>query len=64
MGLFFLLFAVVVSGLAWTEYRAYHAGGHGPARLEVAIGLAAMFFYFGVSSFWRSHRKARRMNQQ
>ncbi len=60
MGLIFLVFGTAMAGLAWVEYRAFRAGEHGPARYQLAIGLAAMFLYFGISSFWRSHRKARR----
>jgi hypothetical protein len=59
-GAIFLFFGLGISAKAWSEYQAYRASGHNPQRLELAIALAVMFLYFGISSFWRSRRKARR----
>lgn len=59
-GSIFLLFAFGIAGKAWSEYQAYHSGKQGPGRFEFTLLLALMFLYFGVSSFWRSRRKAKR----
>lgn len=57
-GLFFVVFALVGSIAFWKEYRAWAAGKIGPGRAVLAICFAAMFAWFGVSSFWRASRKS------
>lgn len=59
VGLIYLVFGLGIAGLAFAEYRAFRTGEHRPVRFEMAAALAALFFYFGVTSFWRSRRKAR-----
>jgi hypothetical protein len=59
VGLIYLVFGLGIAGLAFAEYRACRTGEHRPVRFEIAVALAALFFYFGVTSFWRSRRKAR-----
>lgn len=57
MGLFFLVFGLVVAYGAFREYRAYTAGKMGPGRAIMAAVLAAMFLYFAISAFIRAGRK-------
>ena len=59
-GAIFLFFGLGISAKAWSEYQAHRAGAQNTQRMELAIALAVMFLYFGISSFWRSRRKARR----
>ncbi len=59
-GVFFLFFALAGSAAAWKEYRAWSAGKIGPGRMALALAFAVVFAWFGVSSFWRAGRKAKR----
>jgi hypothetical protein len=59
-GAIFLFFGLGIAAKVWSEYQAYRAGAQSMQRMELAIVLAVMFLYFGISSFWRSRRKARR----
>jgi len=59
-GAIFLFLGLGISAKAWSEYQAHRAGAQNTQRVELAIALAVMFLYFGISSFWRSRRKARR----
>jgi hypothetical protein len=59
-GAIFLFIGLGISAKAWSEYQAHRAGAQNTQRMELAIALAVMFLYFGISSFWRSRRKARR----
>jgi hypothetical protein len=57
-GVFFLFFALA-GGLAfWREYQGWQAGKIGPGKAVLAGCFALVFFWFGVSSFWRARRKA------
>lgn len=58
-GFFFLCFALVVSTAAVREWKKYAAGDIGPAKAYLAIALAVMFSYFGISSFWRAAKKTK-----
>ncbi len=54
-GVFFLFFALGFSGAGWREYRRH--GMARPEHLWLAVAFAALFAWFGVSSFWRVGRK-------
>lgn len=56
-GVFFVLFATLGMMAAVREYRAYEAGDASPARVVAIALFAALFGYFGVSSFWRASRR-------
>jgi len=56
-GLFFLVFGALVGYAAYREYIAYTAGKFGPGRAVLAVALALMFVYFGLSAFVRAGRK-------
>lgn len=55
-GAFFLLFVIVFGDWAW-RLRANYV--HGPEHLKflVAAGMAVVFLYLSVSSFWRSRQR-------
>lgn len=55
-GLFFALLAVTMAGGGW---RLLHAGTGASHRLWLFVSLAALFFYFAISSFVRAHLKER-----
>lgn len=59
-GVFFLFFALAGSLAAWREYTHWQAGKIGPGKMVVALAFAAVFAWFGVSSFYSAARKARR----
>lgn len=59
-GFLFICFAVVFGGVAVREYHAYTRGTIGPSKAALAGVFAVMFFWFGVSSFWRARRKRSR----
>jgi hypothetical protein len=54
-GLFFVAFAVIGGLAAWHEYSKHKALS---GRFGVAICFMVVFAWFGVSSFWRTRRKA------
>ena len=56
-GLLFLLLALVGAGAAVREYQ-HVAGGAGSGKMLLAAFFAVSFTYFGVSSFWRSRKRA------
>ncbi len=56
-GVVFLTFTVVVAGAFLREWHKYTMHQSGVERVVVAGALSAMFFYFGLSSFWRASRK-------
>jgi hypothetical protein len=56
-GLFFLFFSLCVLVAFMREYKKYLGHEVGPGRVALAGAVAAMFLYFGVSSFWRARRK-------
>jgi hypothetical protein len=41
----------------WREYTKYRAGTVPVNRVYLAAAFAAMFIYFGLSSFWRARKK-------
>ncbi|HYE26114.1 MAG TPA: hypothetical protein VEG32_13040 [Clostridia bacterium] len=55
-GFVFLCFAVVGGSAAYREYNRYLLGEIGPGRAQLAAAFAAMFLYFGLSSFWRARK--------
>ncbi len=59
-GVFFLFFALAGSLAAWREYGKWQAGKIGPGKLALALVFAVVFAWFGVSSFYRAARKAKR----
>ncbi len=56
-GLVFLIFTVGVGATFLREWHRYSAHETGVERVVVAGGISVMFFYFGLSSFWRARRK-------
>jgi len=59
-GLIFLCFTAIIVGAFVREYRKYTMHQSGAERVILAGVLGAMFFYFGLSSFWRARRKRSR----
>jgi len=58
-GFFFLILAVMLLLATWREYSKYHSGLVTINRVYLAAAFAAMFTYFGVSSFWRARKKGK-----
>jgi hypothetical protein len=56
-GLFFLVLALVGGGAAVREYHRHAAGNGSTSKMLLAAAFAAVFAYFGVSSFWRSRKR-------
>ncbi len=56
-GFFFLSLAGMLAFATWREYGKYHAGTVPVNRVYLAAGFAAMFAYFGLSSFCRARKK-------
>ena len=62
-GFMFLCLSLGLGGATHKEWVKYATGDHSVDRIfkiGVAGGLALMFFYFGVTSFFRAKRKAKR----
>ncbi|HLX75747.1 MAG TPA: hypothetical protein VKR26_13455 [Terriglobales bacterium] len=57
-GFFFLALALLGGGALVDEYPKYQAGKVSGARLVLAALFMLLFFYFGVSSFWRVRNKS------
>jgi len=57
-GAFFLLPVVVFAPTVWRT-RADWAAGPDHRTFLASVVVVAVFFYLGVSSFWRARRKAR-----
>ena len=57
-GLMFLLLAMVGAAAAVREYHRHAAGSGSSGKMWLAGFFALLFGYFGVSSFWRSRRRA------
>jgi len=55
-GGFFFLFALVFGAATWRLHSDY---AHGPAHTKflAAAGMAVVFLYLGLSSFWRANRR-------
>lgn len=60
VGVLFLVMALSFVGASFKEYGKYHAGQVGVGRVAVTVGFAVTFVWFGVSSFWRVHKKKQR----
>ena len=57
-GVFFLLFALAGGWTAWQEYPVYRAGHTGLLQLLAPAIFSALFAWFGLTSFWRAHKKS------
>ena len=58
-GVFFVVFALVGGMAAWREYPVYRAGRADLFHLLAPALFSVLFTWFGVTSFWRAHRKSR-----
>lgn len=56
-GFVFLCFAIIISSGAFREYRKYSAGEVPAYKAYLAVCVAVMFLYFGLSSFYRAAKK-------
>ena len=56
VGGFFLLFVMVFGIAAW-RLRSDYAHGTEHAKFLVSVGMAVVFLYLGLSSFWRANRR-------
>ena len=56
-GVFFVAFAAFGAIAAWREYHKWQAGQIGPGKMYLALGFAALFAWFAVSSFWKAARR-------
>ena len=56
VGGFFFLFVLVFGVAAWRLHSDY---AHGPehAKFLVSVGMALVFLYLGMSSYWRARRR-------
>jgi hypothetical protein len=62
-GFLFICVSLALGGAARREWAMYAAGDHAPDRvfkLGVAGLFTLMFLYFGISSFFRANRKAKK----
>lgn len=59
-GLLFLVFALAAGGAAIREYHRHSVAGGSSGKMMLAVFVTVLFGYFGISSFWRSRKKARR----
>jgi hypothetical protein len=59
-GFIFICFTVIIVSAFLREYRKYTMHQAGVERVVLAGVVSAMFFYFGLSSFWRARRKRSR----
>jgi hypothetical protein len=59
-GFMFLCLAVVGAAAGFREYRHYARGQAGFSKVAVAAVFTLMFLYFGVNSFWKSRRPAKK----
>lgn len=57
-GLIFLIFVPVFVWRGIWPARASYAHGPDHIRFLVFTGLALVFLYLGISSFWRAHRRS------
>jgi hypothetical protein len=60
-GFVFLCFCVIIVSAFLREYRKYAMHQAGVERVVLAGAIGVMFFYFGLSSFWRARRKRSRV---
>ena len=59
-GVIFLMMSLSLGSKAAREYGKYHSGQIGPGRVGLAVCFTMAFAWFGVSSFWRAHKKKQR----
>jgi hypothetical protein len=59
-GVIFLVMSLSFAGATAKEYGKYHAGQVGPGRVGLVAGVTLVFMWFGLSSFWRAHKKNQR----
>ena len=55
-GAFFFLFVVAATLPLW-RYRPSHLNGPYDKNFLAAVGIMVVFFYLGVSSFWRARKR-------
>ena len=60
VGTFFLAMAAFGGIALFREYSKYVAGRATGSRVVIAICFTLTFAWFGVSSFWRVHRRSQR----
>jgi len=60
MGFAFICFALFFGFAAQREYRLHLSTGADSSRYLAAGLFAALFAWFGVSSFWRAYRPKRK----
>ena len=63
-GFVFLVLAAIGSLALYREYAEYQAGKANPSRIVAAICFTVMFAWFGVSSFWKTRKKDKALNQK
>jgi hypothetical protein len=56
-GVIFLIMSLRFAGATAQEFGKYHARHVGPERLGLLAGVTLAFVWFGLSSFWRAHKK-------
>jgi hypothetical protein len=62
-GFMFLAIAVIGAMAGLREYGKYQSGhAAGPGRLALAVCFTVSFTWFGLSSFWRVKRRAKRQD--
>jgi hypothetical protein len=62
-GFMFLAIAAIGAMAGLREYGKYQSGhAAGPGRLVLAVCFTVSFTWFGVSSFWRVKRRAKRQD--
>ena len=59
-GVIFLIMSLSFAGATAKEYGKYHARQVGPASVGVLVCFTLAFAWFGLSSFWRAHKKKQR----
>ena len=57
VGVLFLVMALSLTSASIKEYSKYHAGQAGVGRFATTLAFAVTFAWFGVTSFWRVHKK-------
>jgi hypothetical protein len=63
-GFMFLAIAGIGALAGLREYAKYQAHSVGPGRLLLAVCFTVSFTWFGLSSFWRVKKRAKRENFQ
>jgi hypothetical protein len=59
-GFVFLAIAAIAGTAIFREYHRYLAGEVGLKRVVAAVVIAVLFAWFGVSSFWRVKKSAKK----